>query len=241
MVIDVINLHKSFNGFHVLNGISFQVKKGEMLALIGKSGCGKSVILKHVVGLLKGDQGKVLINGEDIAASKGIALEKLRKKFGFLFQGGALFDSLNIFDNVAFPLREKTKMKETVIRDKVLFELEQVGLNGSEHKYPAEVSGGMKKRAAFARSLILDPEIMLFDEPTTGLDPIIANTIHALIKKTHDRLKFTGIIVTHEIPKIFSLVQKVAILNDGVIIDQGTPQEIQASPHAFVQQFIAAG
>lgn len=241
MMIDVINLHKSFNGFHVLKGISLRVEKGEILALIGKSGYGKSVFLKHIVGLLKGDQGKVLINGEDVGTSKGTALEKLRKKFGFLFQGGALFDSLNIFDNVAFPLREKTRMKETEIRDKVFFELEQVGLQGSENKYPAEISGGMKKRAAFARSLILDPEIMLFDEPTTGLDPIIANTIHTLIKNTHERLKFTGIIVTHEIPKIFSIVQKVAMLNDGVIIAQGTPQEIQASPHALVQQFIAGG
>ena len=241
MMIDVIDLHKSFNGSHVLKGISLRVEKGEILALIGKSGYGKSVFLKHIVGLLKGDQGKVLINGEDIATSKGTALEKLRKKFGFLFQGGALFDSLNVFDNVAFPLREKTRMKETDIRDKVLFELEQVGLQGSENKYPAEISGGMKKRAAFARSLILDPEIMLFDEPTTGLDPIIANTIHALIKNTHERLKFTGIIVTHEIPKIFSIVQKVAMLNDGVIIAQGTPQEIQASPHPLVQQFIAGG
>jgi len=217
------------------------VEKGEILALIGKSGYGKSVFLKHIVGLLKGDQGKVLINGEDITTSKGTGLEKLRKKFGFLFQGGALFDSLNIFDNVAFPLREKTRMKETDIRDKVLFELEQVGLQGSEKKYPAEISGGMKKRAAFARSLILDPEIMLFDEPTTGLDPIIANTIHTLIKNIHERLKFTGIIVTHEIPRIFSIVQKVAMLNDGVIIAQGTPQEIQASPHRLVQQFIVGG
>jgi len=217
------------------------VEKGEILALIGKSGYGKSVFLKHIVGLLKGDQGKVLINGEDITTSKGTGLEKLRKKFGFLFQGGALFDSLNIFDNVAFPLREKTRMKETDIRDKVLFELEQVGLQGSEKKYPAEISGGMKKRAAFARSLILDPEIMLFDEPTTGLDPIIANTIHTLIKNIHERLKFTGIIVTHEIPRIFSIVQKVAMLNDGVIIAQGTPQEIQASPHPLVQQFIVGG
>jgi len=240
-MIDIINLHKSFNGFHVLRGISLRVEKGEILALIGKSGDGKSVLLKHIVGLLKGDQGKVLINGEDIATSKGTALEKLRKKFGFLFQGGALFDSLTIFDNVAFPLREKTRMKEADIQDKVLFELGRVGLRGSENKYPAELSGGMKKRAAFARSLILDPEVMLFDEPTTGLDPIISNTIHTLIKNTHERLKFTGIIVTHEIPKIFSILQKVAMLNDGVIIAQGTPREIQASPHPLVQQFIAGG
>ena len=240
-MIEVINLHKSFNGFQVLEGISLRVEKGEILALIGKSGYGKSVLLKHIVGLLKGDQGKVLIDGEDIAKCKGTALEQLRKKFGFLFQGGALFDSLNIFDNVAFPLREKTKMKESEIREKALFELEQVGLKGSENKYPAELSGGMKKRAAFARSLIMDPEIMLFDEPTTGLDPIIANTIHKLIKDTHDRLKFTGIIVTHEVPKIFSIVQRVAMLNDGVIIAMGNPEEFLGSPHPLVQQFVSGG
>ena len=238
-MIEVTDLHKSFNDFQVLKGISLEIKKGEILALIGKSGFGKSVFLKHIVGLLKGDQGKVLIDGRDIARSKGTALENLRKKFGFLFQGGALFDSLNIFDNVAFPLREKTKLKEKEIREKVFFQLEQVGLKGADHKYPAELSGGMKKRAAFARCLILDPEIMIFDEPTTGLDPIIANTIHKLIKDTHDRIKFTGIIVTHEIPKIFSIVHKVAMLNDGVIIAMGTPEEIKASSHTLVQQFIS--
>jgi len=237
-MIEVINLHKSFNGFQVLKGVNLRVKKSEILALIGGSGLGKSVLLKHIVGLLKGDQGKVLIDGEDIGKCKGRSLEKLRKKFGFLFQGGALFDSLSVYDNVAFPLREKTKMKENEIREKVLFQLEQVGLKGAEKKYPAELSGGMKKRVAFARCLIMDPEIMLFDEPTTGLDPIIANTIHKLIEDTHKRLKFTGIIVSHEIPRIFSIVQKVAMLNDGVIIAMGTPEEIQFSENTLVQQFI---
>jgi len=240
-MIEVVNLHKSFNGFPVLKGVSFRVEKGEILALIGKSGYGKSVLLKHIVGLLKGDQGKVIIDGQDITQSKGSAQERLRRKFGFLFQGGALFDSLTVFDNVAFPLREKTKMKEKEIREKVFFQLEQVGLKGSESKYPAELSGGMKKRVAFARSLILDPEIMLFDEPTTGLDPIIANTIHKLIKDIHERLKFTGIIVTHEVPKIFSIVQKVAMLDEGVIIAQGTPEEFKSSSHPLVQQFISGG
>ena len=237
-MIKVIDLHKSFDGFPVLKGVSFQVEKGKVLALIGGSGYGKSVLLKHIVGLLKGDRGKILIDGEDIGKSRGRSLERLRKKFGFLFQGGALFDSLTVFDNVAFPLREKTRMKEIDIRDKVLFQLEQVGLKGAEKKYPAELSGGMKKRVSFARSLIIDPEIMLFDEPTTGLDPIIANTIHKLIRDTHQRLSFTGIIVSHEIPKIFSIVQKVAMLNDGIIIAMGSPEEIQTSGNNIVQQFI---
>jgi phospholipid/cholesterol/gamma-HCH transport system ATP-binding protein len=146
-----------------------------------------------------------------------------------------------VFDNVAFPLREKTRLQEPKIREKVLFQLQQVDLKSSENKYPAELSGGMKKRVAFARSLILDPEIMLFDEPTTGLDPIIANTIHRLIKDMHERLKFTGVIVTHEVPEIFPVVQKVAMLYDGTIVAQGTPEDIQSSANPVVRRFIAGG
>ena len=240
-MIKVIDLYKSFNDFKVLKGVSLTVERGEILALIGGSGNGKSVLLKHIVGLMKADRGNVLIDGEDIAKSKGRALERLRTRFGFLFQGGALFDSLTVFDNVAFPLREKTRLQEPKIREKVLFQLQQVDLKSSENKYPAELSGGMKKRVAFARSLILDPEIMLFDEPTTGLDPIIANTIHRLIKDMHERLKFTGVIVTHEVPEIFPVVQKVAMLYDGTIVAQGTPEDIQSSANPVVRRFIAGG
>jgi len=236
-MIEVIDLYKSLNGVQVLKGIQFKVDNGEILALIGKSGHGKSVLLKHIVGIMKPDQGKILIDGEDISKSKGKALERLRKKFGFLFQGGALFDSINVFENVAFPLREKTHMEKERIREKVLLELEQVGLPGVENKYPAELSGGMKKRVALARCLCTDPEIMLFDEPTTGLDPVTARSINNLIKETHDRIRFTGVMITHDINQILSIVQKVAVLDAGKIEFIGTPEEIREATDPMVRQF----
>jgi len=237
-MIKVEDIYKSFNGFEVLRGASLKVGKGEIVALIGKSGYGKSVLMKHVAGLMKPDRGRVSVDGRDIARLNAKELGRLRSRFGFLFQGGALFDSLTVFDNVAFPLREKTKLKEKQIKDRVLSELDQVGLSGSENKFPAEISGGMIKRAALARALVREPEIMFFDEPTTGLDPITANTILALISSCHKRLNFTGIIVTHEIPKIFRIVAKVAVLDEGRILVVGSPDEILSSDNPTVQQFV---
>ncbi len=237
-MIKVEDIYKSFNGFEVLRGVSLQVGKGEIVALIGKSGYGKSVLMKHVAGLMKPDRGRVSVDGHDIARLNAKELGRLRSRFGFLFQGGALFDSLTVFDNVAFPLREKTKLKEKEIKDRVLTELDQVGLSGSENKFPAEISGGMIKRAALARALVREPEIMFFDEPTTGLDPITANTILALISSCHKRLNFTGIIVTHEIPKIFRIVARVAVLDEGRILVAGSPDEILSSDNPTVQQFV---
>ncbi len=237
-MITIEDIYKSFNGFEVLRGASLQVDKGEIVALIGKSGYGKSVLMKHVAGLMKPDRGRVLVDGQDISRLKSKELGQLRSRFGFLFQGGALFDSLTVFDNVAFPLREKTKLAEKEISERVLSELDQVGLTGSERKYPAEISGGMIKRAALARSLVREPEIMFFDEPTTGLDPITANNILALISSCHQRLKFTGIIVTHQIPKIFGIVEKVALLDEGRVLIAGSPDEILASDNPVVRQFL---
>ncbi len=237
-MITVEDIYKSFNGFEVLRGASLQVDKGEIVALIGKSGYGKSVLMKHVAGLMKPDRGRVLVDGQDISRLKSKELGQLRSRFGFLFQGGALFDSLTVFDNVAFPLREKTKLSEKEISERVLSELDQVGLTGSERKYPAEISGGMIKRAALARSLVREPEIMFFDEPTTGLDPITANNILALISSCHQRLKFTGIIVTHQIPKIFGIVEKVALLDEGRVLIAGSPDEILASDNPVIRQFL---
>lgn len=236
-MIEVIDLHKSLNGVPVLKGINFKVEKGEILALIGKSGHGKSVLLKHIVGIMKPDRGNILIDGEDITKSRGTALERLRRRSGFLFQGGALFDSINVLENVAFPLREKTHMEKEKIREKVLHELEQVGLPGVENKYPAELSGGMKKRVALARCLCTDPEIMLFDEPTTGLDLVTARSINNLIKETHDRIRFTGVMITHDINQILSIVQKVAVLDAGTIEFTGTPGEIRTTNDPMVRQF----
>jgi phospholipid/cholesterol/gamma-HCH transport system ATP-binding protein len=237
-MIEMQSLYKSFQNLEVLKGVSLQVEKGEILALIGGSGHGKTVILKHVAGLMKPDRGRVYVNGKDVDKLKGDELEQLRSHLGFLFQSGALFSSLNVFDNVAFPLREKTCLGEREIREKVLNVLEQVGLRGAEDKYPAQISGGMIKRTALARSLVRNPEIMLFDEPTTGLDPVIAHTILDLIRSVHKDLGFTGIIVSHELSRVFQIVQKVAMLHDGLILFVGTPEEIMTSGDPVVRQFV---
>jgi phospholipid/cholesterol/gamma-HCH transport system ATP-binding protein len=237
-MIIIEELYKSFDGNRVLNGTSLEIKEGEILALIGKSGIGKSVLLKHIVGLLRPDRGRIIVKGKDIGRIRNSELMKLRRHLGFLFQGGALFDSMSVYDNVAFPLREKSRLGEEEIRKKVMHELGQVGLTGSEDRYPSQLSGGMKKRAALARELVWEPEIMLFDEPTTGLDPIISNAILTLIDKLHKRLKFTGIIVTHEIPQVFEITDRVAMLHDGVITAVGTPEEILISRDPLVNQFI---
>jgi len=240
-MIKIEDLHKSFNGVAVLKGVSLEVEQGELLALIGRSGYGKSVLLKHVAGLLRPDQGRVLVEDQDICRLRGTELIRVRNRLGFLFQSGALFDSMTIFDNVAFPLREKTKLSEQEIREKVMAELEQVGLLGSEEKYPSQISGGMVKRASLARALVEEPEIMLIDEPTTGLDPLTGQTILNLIDACHKRLQFSGIMVTHEVPKIFEIVNKVVMLHDGRVIFAGTPQEILSSEDELVQTFVAAG
>ena len=237
-MIEVENLHKSFDGLEVLRGVSFQVARGEILALIGVSGHGKSVVLKHVAGLMRPDRGHVYIDGKDIISLRGNDLEQLRGRLGYLFQSGALFSSLTVFDNVAFPLREKTKLRDQEIRERVLTALDQVGLREAEDKYPAQISGGMIKRTALARALVRSPEIMLFDEPTTGLDPVIAHTILDLIQSIHKNLGFTGIIVSHELSRVFQIVQKVAMLIDGIILTVGTPEEIMSSSDPAVQQFI---
>jgi phospholipid/cholesterol/gamma-HCH transport system ATP-binding protein len=237
-MIKIEDIHKSFDGLEVLRGVSLTVEKGEILALIGRSGYGKSVLLKHVAGLIRPDRGHVFIEENDMCCLRGKKLEEIRSRFGFLFQSGALFDSLTVYENVAFPLREKTELREEEIRKRVLDMLDQVGLIEAEKKYPAQISGGMIKRAALARSLVRNPEIMLFDEPTTGLDPIIACAILNLIDSLHQRLGFTGILVTHEIPTVFNFVQKVAMLHEGRILTVGPPEEIQSSSNPIVVQFI---
>lgn len=237
-MIKIENIIKSFDGNKVLKGVSLEIRKGDILALIGGSGCGKSVLLKHVSGLLKPDQGNIIIDGRDINKLSGRSLMELRGRLGFLFQSGALFDSMTVFENVAFPLEEKTRLSGRAIKDRVLRELENVGLSGSEVKYPSQISGGMVKRAALARALVMDPEIMLFDEPTTGLDPVIGHSILSLINLCHRRLEFTGIIVTHQIPEIFDIVDRVGLLHEGVVRIEGTPQEFIASRDPAVRAFI---
>jgi phospholipid/cholesterol/gamma-HCH transport system ATP-binding protein len=237
-MIQIENLHKSFDGHEVFKGISLEIPKGLILALIGRSGCGKSVLLKHVAGLIKPEKGRVLVDGKEMGKDRGKALRALRDRLGFLFQGGALFDSLNVFENVAFPLKEKTRLSHPLIQARVLKELENVGLSGSEYKYPAQISGGMVKRAALARSLVGDPEIMLFDEPTTGLDPVTGQSIIELIDSCHQRLHFTGIIVTHEISRISPIVDRIAMLHEGVVWAEGTPSEFFSFEDPVVRSFI---
>lgn len=238
-MVEIRNLHKSFGGQHVLRGVNLQIAQGEIVVVIGRSGEGKSVLLKHLMGLLKPDEGEILVDGVDITRLHGRGLDRIRERFGVVFQGGALFDSLTAFENVAFPLREKTRLPEETIREKCLTRLKEVGLTDIGHKYPAEVSGGMKKRVALARALTMDPEILLFDEPTTGLDPIMVNAIHRLILDLHRHIGFTAILVSHEIPEIFGIADRVAMLHKGVVIEEGTPEAIQFSTNPVVRQFIS--
>ena len=240
-MIKVEGLEKSFDGQRVLNGLDLTVGEGELVAVIGSSGGGKSVLLKHIIGLLRPDRGSILIDGDDITRLRGRELDEVRQRLGVLFQGGALFDSLTVYQNIAFPLREKTELPEDEIRSRVLRALEDVGLTGSGRKYPAELSGGMKKRAALARALITEPTIVLFDEPTTGLDPIILNSIHRLIKETHRRYGYTGLLVSHEIPEIYDIADTIAMIHDGAIVETGTPGEIKGSPNPVVRNFITGG
>ena len=237
-MIRVEELWKSFGAHDVLRGVSFEVKPGEFLALVGLSGSGKSILLKQIVRLMEPDRGRVLVAGQDVAALSRRALEGLRSRIGFVFQSGALFDSLRIYENVAFPLREKTRLAESEIRKKGMAALEQVGLGHAEEKYPAQLSGGMVKRVALARTLVREPEIVLFDEPTTGLDPIVSNSILQLFDSVHKRLNLTGILVSHEIPAIFRIVQKVAMLHEGKIVAVEAPDRIMTSRDPVVEQFV---
>jgi phospholipid/cholesterol/gamma-HCH transport system ATP-binding protein len=234
----VRGLTKSFGAQRVLRGVDLEVPAGSITVIIGRSGGGKSVLLKHLLGLLRPDQGEVRVAGVDVGRLSGRALDQVRARYGVVFQGGALFDSLTCFDNVAFPLREKLRLPRRDIAERVRGALQQVGLTDVDHKYPAEVSGGMRKRVAIARALVTEPDIIFFDEPTTGLDPILVNTIHRLILDLHRRHRFTAVMVSHEIPEIFSLADTVAMLHDGRIVEVGPPEAIQASSNPVVQRFI---
>jgi phospholipid/cholesterol/gamma-HCH transport system ATP-binding protein len=237
-VIKLTNICKSFGSQTVLNGLDLTIPAGRITAIIGPSGEGKSVLIKHMIGLLQPDSGEIEVEGESILGLPGPQLNRIREKFGMLFQNAALFDSMNVFENVAFPLQEKTKLSRDEIRARVLGALEDVGLKNVEHKYTDELSGGMKKRVGLARALLLNPKIILFDEPTTGLDPIIKRAIHELIRETHAKFGFTAVIVSHEIPDIFDIAQNVAMLYKGKILQFDTADNIRNSSHPVVHQFI---
>jgi phospholipid/cholesterol/gamma-HCH transport system ATP-binding protein len=238
-MIQVVDVHRSFGRQQVLKGVNLRVAQGEIVAVIGRSGSGKSVMLRLLIGLLRPNRGQVIIEDTDITRLSGRRLDRIREHFGMLFQGGALFDSMTVFENVAFPLREKTKLSEAEITEQVQKMLESVGLGEMGYKFPAELSGGMKKRTALARALVTSPSIILFDEPTTGLDPILVHAIHQLIKDTHSAFGYTAVIVSHEIPEVFDIATRVAVLHEGKIIEEGTPEVILQSPNPVIQQFIA--
>ncbi|MDO8547774.1 MAG: ABC transporter ATP-binding protein [Nitrospirales bacterium] len=240
-VIRLVGVEKALGGQPVLKGVNLEIPRGKVTTVIGKSGGGKSVLLKHMIGLLRPDRGQVLVDGTDITRLSAHDLNEVRKKFAMLFQGAALFDSLTVLENVAFPLREKTKLKAAEVDHKVLEMLEAVGLTGMGHKFPAELSGGMRKRAGLARALVMGPEIILFDEPTTGLDPLLARTIHDLILETQRRFGFTAVMVSHEIPEIFGISDYVAMLLDGVIAEMAPPEQFQRTRHPGVREFINVG
>lgn len=237
-MIEIIDLQKSFNGKQVLRGVNLSINRGETFTIIGRSGEGKSVLLKHIIGLLKPDKGKILIDGENITGFGARQMVNLRRRFGMLFQGSALFDSMTVDENVGLGLREHTNIPDDEINSIIKKKLAQVGLYNVERLKPAELSGGMKKRVGLARALAMDPEFVLYDEPTTGLDPIMADAINSLIINLQNALNITSIAVTHDMVSAYKISDRIAMLYEGKIIFVGTPDEIKKSDNAVVQQFI---
>lgn len=237
-MIEIVDLHKSFGEKKVLDGVNLTINRGETLTIIGRSGEGKSVLLKHIIGLLQPDFGKVIIDGEDISRFDRSEMVGLRMRFGMLFQGSALFDSMTVDENVGLGLREHNVFEEGKIRRIITEKLAQVGLSGIQRIKPAELSGGMKKRVGLARAIAMEPEFVLYDEPTTGLDPIMADAINDLIINMKDTLNITSIAVTHDMVSAYKISDRIAMLYDGRIIKTGTPEEIKKSDSEIVQQFI---
>lgn len=237
-MIRIQELHKSFGSNHVLRGLDLEIQTGEALVVIGRSGCGKSILLKQIMGILEPDEGNVVIDGVDIFSLSPRELDQFRLKLGMLFQGAALFDSLTVRENVGFSLYEHTTLPPKVILEKVREKLRLVGLEGIEELMPAALSGGMKKRVGLARAIANDPKIILYDEPTTGLDPIMADEINELIMRMHERLRVTSVTVTHDLKTAYKIADRIAMLYKGKIIGAGTPEEIKHTEDSVIRQFI---
>lgn len=238
MRIDIKGLKKSFEGNLVLDGIDLAIEDGKTTVIIGQTGCGKSVLIKHIVGLLSPDAGAIIINGTDITKLTRADFSKILRNFGVLFQSAALFDSMTTGENVAFPLREHTRLSESGIMDIVREKLAIVGLKGAESLYPAELSGGMKKRAGLARAIALDPKVLIFDEPTTGLDPVMSDTIDNLIIDTQKRLGVTSIVISHDIPGTYKIAHRIAMLYKGKVVLYGSPDDFRNTKDPVVRQFL---
>lgn len=237
-MIEIKDLYKSFGGKEVLKGVNLTIKDGETLVIIGRSGCGKSVLLKHITALIEPDAGQVLIDGQDMFSLSSREQDQVRLRIGTLFQGAALFDSLNVLENVGYSLYEHTRMPGADIEAKVKEKLGMVGLAGIEEVMPADLSGGMKKRVGLARAICNDPKIVLYDEPTTGLDPINSDVINDLILCMQEKLKVTSIVVTHDMTSAYKVGNQIAMLYDGKIIGVGTPDEIRNTQDPVIRQFI---
>lgn len=237
-MIEIINLHKSFGKKHVLGGVNLKVEKGESMVVIGGSGSGKSVLIKHIIGILRPDEGTILIDGIDITKLKENELYEVRKKFGMLFQSAALFDSLSVWENVSFSLLRQKEINVKEVKAVAIQKLGMVGLVGAEDLMPSELSGGMKKRVGLARAIAHEPEILLYDEPTTGLDPIMADAINDLIVEMKKHLSVTSVAITHDMNSAYKIADRIAMLYDGKIIETGTPDEIKNTKNPIVRQFI---
>ncbi|MEI6863141.1 MAG: ABC transporter ATP-binding protein [Candidatus Omnitrophota bacterium] len=237
-MIEIINLCKTFGGHQVLDNLNLTINTGETTVIIGRSGCGKSVLLKNIIGLIKPDSGQVIVDGKDITNMDDKGLNSLRLRFGMLFQGAALFDSLNVLENVAFHMIEHLNSSREEIDKRVKECLALVGLKGIEDKKPAELSGGMRKRVGLARAICVRPNIMLYDEPTTGVDPITGDAVNDLILELHNKLKVTSIAVTHDMTSAYKIADRMAMLYKGKIIATGTPEEFKNTKDPVVRQFI---
>jgi phospholipid/cholesterol/gamma-HCH transport system ATP-binding protein len=237
-MIEIINLHKSFGSFPVLRGVNLTVEQGESVTVIGGSGSGKSVLIKHIIGLLFPDRGQVKVAGQVLNALDEAGLNEVRKKFGMLFQGAALFDSLSVWENVAFGLKQHTRKSDKEIRAIATQKLALVGLKDVEDKMPVDLSGGMKKRVGLARAIAMDPEIILYDEPTTGLDPITADAINDLIVDLRRKLGVTSVAITHDMHSAYKISDRIAMLYKGEILETGTPDDIRNTVNPIVRQFI---
>ena len=237
-MIEIKNLHKKFGKNLVLRGVNLTIPGGDTVVVIGRSGCGKSVLIKHIIGLIKPDAGQVFVDGEDVTSLNGDDLYRVRKKFGMLFQGSALFDSLTVEENVGLALKEHAKITPGKIKEIVEEKLRLVGLSGVGLLKPAELSGGMKKRVGLARAIAMDPEFILYDEPTTGLDPIMADAINDLIIELREKLKITSIAVTHDMVSAYKIADRIAMLYEGEIIFSGTPEETKNTDNPVVRQFV---
>lgn len=237
-MIEIIELHKSFGKNHVLRGVNLKIDKGESVVVLGGSGSGKTVLLRQIIGLLKPDKGTVMIDGIEISKLNENELNEFRKKFGMLFQSSALFDSMSVWENVGFGLKQHTKLHDAEIKEIAREKLGLVGLVGVEDIMPSELSGGMRKRVGLARAIAIEPEILLYDEPTTGLDPIMADAINDLIIEMREKLNITSIAITHDIKSAYKIADRIAMLYNGIIIETGTPNEIKNTSNPVVRQFI---